>query len=74
VFERAKSVHALDRAATVIGQLLNYHIEELKTEGLLIVIKFAEHCDSLIDPTVLRNTFQVPLIEFVAGRTGSMPA
>jgi hypothetical protein len=35
--------------------LLSYHRDTLKTEGLLIVIKSAEHCDFLIDPTVLRE-------------------
>jgi hypothetical protein len=29
-FERAKTVHALDRAATVIGEL-KYYLEEIRT-------------------------------------------
>jgi hypothetical protein len=52
----------------------NYHIEKLKIERLLILIKSAENCDSLIDPRVLWNTFLVAPTEFVAGGTESMRA
>jgi hypothetical protein len=34
VFKREKTIHALDRAATVIGQRCYYHLQEIDNEVL----------------------------------------